>query len=292
MEPALQEILKKVRALEIRSKKLSDQLFTGEYHAAFKGKGMRFKEVREYYPGDDTRFIDWNVSARFGHPYSKVFEEERERSVILLIDISQSMGLGSRKRTKKDLMTAIAAMLSFSALTNGDKTGAIFFTGKIEKYIPPKKGRDHVLSIVRSLISLKPEQNMTRHKDACQFLQRTITQKSIVFMLSDFLGAEENAVFKTIARKHDAIAIHLHDPIEDKLPKAGLIPLQDAETGELAWVDSSNKHIQGQWSLLQERKRNFIEKQIRSSGWDYIFCSTPSDEVAILQKFFLKRAKL
>jgi uncharacterized protein (DUF58 family) len=291
MEPKLQEILKKVRALEIRSKKLSNQLFTGEYHSAFKGKGMRFKEVREYYPGDDIRFIDWNVSARFGHPYSKVFEEERERTVMLLLDLSHSMLLGSVKRTKKELMTEIAAILTFSALTNGDKTGAIFFTGKIEKYIPPKKGRQHLLYIVRSLLAFEPSQGNTLHNDACQFLQRTIRQKSIVFMLSDFIGAEETTVFKTIGHKHDAIAIHLHDPIEDILPKAGLIPLQDAESGRIAWVDSSSTQLQKHWPLLQKRKQMFLEKQLLSSGWDYIFFSTPDDEVALLQKFFLKRMK-
>lgn len=291
METHIKEILKKVKALEIRSKKLSKQLFTGEYHSAFKGKGMRFKEVREYYPGDDIRFIDWNVSARFGHPYSKVFEEERERTVMLLLDMSNSMQLGSQNRTKQELMTEIAAILTFSALTNGDKTGAIFFTGKIEKYIPPKKGRQHLLYIVRSLLGFEPTGGNTQHNEACQFLQRTVKQNSIVFMLSDFIGAEETSVFKTIGHKHDAIAIHLHDPIEDILPNAGLILLQDAETGQMAWVDSSSPHLQKQWPMLQKRKRMFLEKQIKSAGWDYIFCSTPENEVAMLQKFFLKRMK-
>jgi uncharacterized protein (DUF58 family) len=285
------EIIKKVRTLEIRSRKLSTQLFTGEYHAAFKGKGMLFKEVRDYYPGDDIRFIDWNVSARFGHPFSKVFEEERDRTVMLMLDLSGSTNLGSKGRTKKQMMTEMAAVLAFSALSNGDKTGAIFFTDKVEKYIPPIKGRQHLLYIVRTLLTYEPTSTGTNTKAALEYLQKTTRGKTILFMLSDFGGTEQLRVWKAIGHRHDAIAIHLHDPIEDHLPKAGLILLEDAETGEKVWVDSSDKMVQKHWPLLQQRRRDYLHSMLTKCGWDYLFCSTPADEVAVLQKFFLKRMK-
>jgi uncharacterized protein (DUF58 family) len=285
------DIIKKVRALEIRSRKLSTQLFSGEYHSTFRGKGMLFKEVRDYYAGDDIRFIDWNVSARFGHPFSKVFEEERERTVMLLIDISGSTTMGSKGRTKKQMMIEMAAVLAFSALSNGDKTGAILFTDKVEKYIPPIKGRQHLLYIVRTLLTCKPTSQKTNLTQALQYLQKTTRGRNIVFMLTDFAGSQPETAFKAIGHRHDAIAIHLHDPIEDKLPDAGLIPLEDAESGEINWVDSSDKILQKQWPLVQLRQRQQFELILKKSGWDYLFCSTPDDEVALLQKFFLKRMK-
>ncbi len=287
----ISDIIKKVRALEIRSRKLSTQLFSGEYHATFKGKGMLFKEVRDYYPGDDIRFIDWNVSARFGHPFSKVFEEERERTVMLMIDLSGSTSIGSQKRTKKELMLEMAAVLAFSAFSNGDKTGAILFTDKVEKYIPPQKGRQHLLYIVRTLLTFEPKSQQTDYKEALLFLQKTTRRKTILFFISDFAGSEFIKNMQATGQRHDAIAIHLHDPIEDKLPKAGLIPLENAETGEIAWVDSSDSTLQQQWPLLQTRRRKHIQTFLQKSGWDYLFCSTPDDEMAVLQKFFLKRMK-
>jgi uncharacterized protein (DUF58 family) len=285
------EIIKKVRALEIRSKKLSTQLFSGEYHSAFKGKGMLFKEVRDYYPGDDIRFIDWNVSARFGHPFSKVFEEERERTVLLMLDMSRSNDIGSTQRTKKELMIEMAAVLAFSAYSNGDKTGAILFTDKVEKYIAPKKGKQHLLYIVRTLIGFEPENNLTDIREAILFLQKTARSKNIIFLLSDFAVIDFPKTIQATGHRHDAIAIQLNDPVDDFLPKAGLIPLMDAETEQLAWVDSSDKILQKQWPLLQQRKRKHTENYLKKAGWDYLCCSTPEDEMAILQKFFLKRMK-
>jgi uncharacterized protein (DUF58 family) len=287
----ISDIIKKVRALEIRSKKLSTQLFSGEYHAAFKGKGMLFKEVRDYYPGDDIRFIDWNVSARFGHPFSKVFEEERERTVMLMLDMSGSNTIGSVNRSKKDLMIEIAAVLAFSAYSNGDKTGAILFTDKVEKYIAPKKGRQHLLYIVRTLIGFEPQNRMTDLREALQFLRKTSRNRTILFLMSDFAVGEFSKSIMVAGQRHDAISIHLHDPVEDKLPQAGLIPLEDAESGQIAWVDSNDKTLQKQWPLLQQRRKKHIESAFKKAGWEYLYCSTPDDEMAMLQKFFLKRLK-
>ncbi|HSK14067.1 MAG TPA: DUF58 domain-containing protein, partial [Phnomibacter sp.] len=196
------DIIKKVKALEIRSKKISSQLFSGEYHTAFRGKGMRFKEVRDYYPGDDIRFIDWNVSARFGHPFSKVFEEERERTVMLMLDMSGSNELGSHKRTKKEMMIEMAAVLAFSANANGDKTGAIFFTDRIEKFIPPKKGKQHLLFIVRNMLTHEPLGKGTNIRDALLFLQKTTTGKNILFLMSDLLVDMPQKALQATGHKH------------------------------------------------------------------------------------------
>ena len=237
-------ILKKVRELEIKSKKLTTHLFTGEYHSAFKGKGMSFREVREYYPGDDTRFIDWNVSARFSHPFSKVFEEERELTVFLLVDISNSNLFGTVGSRKKDLITEIGAVLTFSAISNNDKVGAIFFSDKIEKYIAPKKGRQHALYIVRELLSVEPKGKSTRMEDAIRFFNKTCRQKSIAFVLSDFTDVEYESDLKVISGRHDVIGVRIYDKMDAYLPDAGLMQIEDLETGSKRWVDSSDKLAQ------------------------------------------------
>src|SRR5882672_6852885 len=232
------EILKKVRILEIKSKKITTDLFTGEYHSAFKGKGMSFKEVREYHAGDDIRFIDWNVSARFGHPYSKVFEEERELTVMLLIDISASSLFGTVHSRKKDIITEIAAVLSFSAVNNSDKIGVIFYSDIVEAYIPPKKGRQHALYIVRELLSKEPKGKGTDVSKALRFFTNATRQKSIAFILSDFLDANYEDALRIAGRKHDVIGIKIYDRMDMELPAAGLLQVQDAESGFTKWVDS------------------------------------------------------
>ena len=217
------EILKKVRELEIKSKKLTTDLFTGEYHSAFKGKGMSFREVREYYAGDDIRFIDWNVSARFGHPYSKVFEEERELTVMLLIDVSASTFFGTMGNTKKNISTEIAAVLSFSAVNNGDKVGAILYSDKIEKYIPPKKGRQHALFILRELLASETASNGTALKTALKYFNNTTRQKSIAFVLSDFIDEGYQDSLRVAGNKHDVIGIKVYDKMDMDLPNVGML---------------------------------------------------------------------
>src|SRR5688500_4699486 len=234
------EILKKVRELEIKSKKLTSGLSTGDYHSAFKGKGMSFREVREYYAGDDIRFIDWNVSARFGHPFSKVFEEERELTVMLLIDVSASSFFGTVNATKKDVATEIAAVLAFSVVNNGDKIGAILYSDKIEKYIPPKKGKQHALYILRELLSIEPAQKGTAVATALRYFTNTTRQRSISFVLSDFIDDRYHDQLRIAARKHDVIGLKIYDRMDRQLPDVGLLRVEDAETGKQKWVDSGS----------------------------------------------------
>src|SRR4051812_26873076 len=217
------DILKKVRILEIKSKKLTTDLFTGEYHSAFKGRGMSFKEVREYAAGDDIRFIDWNVSARFGHPYSKVFEEERELTVMLLIDISASSMFGTVNATKKDLATEIAAVIAFSAVNNGDKVGVIFYSNRIEKYIPPKKGKQHALFIVRELLSVEPRNKSTQLSTALRYFNNTTRQRSIAFVLSDFMDTNYQDALRVAGNKHDLVGLKLYDRMDRRLPNIGML---------------------------------------------------------------------
>ncbi len=226
------EIIKKVHELEIISKRLTNHLFTGEYHSAFKGRGMSFKEVRDYYPGDNPKFIDWNVSARMGHLYSKVFEEERELTVYLLFDISASSVFGTFRQTKRDLITELCAVLAFSAIANNDKAGLILFSDHVEKFIPAKKGRDHVLYMVREMISFKPQRAQTDVLKALRFLNNTTHHKSIVFVLSDFADAGYQDALRVAARRHDVIGVQVFDRRDEELPKAGIINLRDAEVGK------------------------------------------------------------
>src|SRR3954452_7682610 len=216
-------LLKKVRELEIISKRLTNHLFTGEYHTAFKGRGMAFKEVREYQPGDDVRFIEWNVSARMGHTYSKLFEEERELSVYMLVDVSASSLFGTYKQTKRDLITEICAVLAFSAISNNDKAGVILYSDKVEKYIPAKKGKDHVLFMVRELLNHRPHSAYTDTLKALRFLNNTTKHKSIVFILSDFADAGYHDALRVAARRHDVIGVQVFDRRDEELPKAGLL---------------------------------------------------------------------
>lgn len=283
-------ILKKVRELEIKSKKLTNHLFTGEYHSAFKGRGMSFKEVKEYAAGDDIRFIDWNVSARMGGTYSKVFEEERELSVFLLVDASASSLFGSHLQNKKELITEICAVLAFSALSNNDKTGLLFFSNKVEKYIPSSKGREHVLYMVRELLTFEAKQKQTDIVKALQFLNGISRHRSIVFLLSDFADAGYHDALRIAAKRHDVIGIQVFDRNDEKLPDLGLVAVEDAETGNTVWLDTSDPMMKyayfNQFAKIQSDAYDTFKK----AGADLIQIATGDDYVKALQQFFIKRA--
>lgn len=285
------EILKKVRELEIKSKKLTSDLFTGEYHSAFKGKGMSFKEVREYDAGDDIRFIDWNVSARLGHPYSKIFEEERELTVMLLIDISPSSLFGTIHARKRDIITEIGAVLNFSAINNGDKVGAIFYSDRVEAYIPPKKGRQHALYIVRELLSKEPKGTGTQLNKALRYFNNVTRQKSIAFVLSDFLDANYGDALRIAGKKHDVIGIKIYDKMDMELPAAGLLQVQDAETGSTRWIDSGNAFVRQRYQEEFFRVTAYSTQSFKKAGCDLLHVRTGDDYVKVLQRFFLSRNK-
>jgi uncharacterized protein (DUF58 family) len=285
-----EDILKKVRELEIISKKLTNHLFTGEYHSAFKGRGMSFKEVRDYTPGDDPRFIDWNVSARMGHTFSKVFEEERELTVYLLIDISASSLFGTFRQNKKDLITEICAVLAFSAVTNNDKVGLIFFSDQVEKFIPAKKGRDHVLYMVREMLTFKARRAQTDVVKALQFLNNTTRHKSIVFVLSDFADAGYHETLRIAAKRHDVIGVQVYDKRDDQLPPVGLVQLRDAETGKMVLLDANDPYTRFKYSEQFQKILEDAKNAFRKAGADLLQISTGQDYVKILQQFFIRRA--
>jgi uncharacterized protein (DUF58 family) len=284
------EILKKVRELEIKSKKLTSDLFTGEYHSAFKGKGMSFREVREYSPGDDIRFIDWNVSARFGHPFSKVFEEERELTVMLLIDVSASSYFGTANLLKKDLATEVAAVLSFSVVNNGDKIGVILYSDKIEKYIPPKKGKQHALYILRELLTAEPVKKGTALGTALRYFTNTTRQKSIAFVLSDFIDASYEDQLRIAAKKHDVIGLKLYDKMERQLPNVGMLRVEDAETGTQKWIDTGSAFVRHQHEREFFRITDYSNTVFKKCGADLLHLRTDEDFVKVLQRFFISRS--
>ncbi len=283
-------LIKKVRTLEIKSKRLTNHLFTGEYHTAFKGRGMTFKEVREYQPGDDVRFIEWNVSARMGHTYSKLFEEERELSVFFLVDVSASSLFGTYRQTKKDLITEICAVLAFSAINNNDKAGLIFFSDKVEKYIPAKKGKDHVLYMVRELLSFQPHSAQTDIVKALAFLNNVTRHKSIVFVLSDFADAGYKEVLRVAAKRHDVIGIQVYDKRDEQLPKAGLMQLRDAETGKMVWIDTNDTLSRFRYNRQFTKIMEDAKQTFRDAGADLVQLATGEDYVKALQQFFIRRA--
>lgn len=284
------DILKKVRELEITSKRLTNHLFTGEYHTAFKGRGMSFKEVRDYYPGDDPRFIDWNVSARMGHPYTKVFEEERELTVYLLVDVSASSLFGTFRQTKRDLITEMCAVLAFSAITNNDKAGLIFFSDHVEKFIPAKKGRDHVLYMVREMLTFKPQRAQTDVLKALRFLNNTTRHKSIVFVLSDFADAGYQDALRVAANRHDVIGVQVYDKRDDQLPPAGLMQLRDAETGKMVVLNTNDPYTRFKYSQQFQKVLEDARNAFRKAGADLLQVSTGQDYVKLLQQFFIRRA--
>ncbi len=285
------DILKKVRQLEIKSKQLTTNLFSGEYHSAFKGKGMSFKEVREYAAGDDIRFIDWNVSARFGHPYSKVFEEERELNVMLLVDVSASSLFGTVNATKRELSTEIAAVLTFSAINNGDKVGVIFYSDTIEKYIPAKKGRDHALFIIRELLSVSSGKKGTRLGLALRYFRNMNKHKSIAFILSDFIDTNYGDSLRVAAARHDVVGIKVFDKMDMQLPKVGLLRVEDAETGEQRWVDTSSDYLRHEYEKEFFAQTDYSSRSFKRSGSDLLHIRTDEDYVKVLQKFFISRHK-
>ena len=284
------ELLKKVRKIEIKTRGLSSHIFSGEYHSAFKGRGMAFSEVREYTPGDDIRSIDWNVTARFNTPFVKVFEEERELSVMLLVDVSASGGFGTNKQLKQDLITELCAVVAFSASQNNDKIGVIFFSDKIEKFIPPKKGKTHVLRIIRELLEFKPENKQTNIELALKYLSNIIKKRSIVFVISDFLT--ENTykdALKIANKKHDIVALRIIDKVETELPDVGLIKLKDNETGKVFWVNTSDKMFRKQFAINQIKFEEDIKDIFNRSGIDATKIFTHESYVKPLMNLFKNR---
>lgn len=285
------DILKKVKELEIRSKKLTTHLFTGEYHTAFKGRGMVFKEVREYAAGDDVRFIDWNVSARMGNPYSKLFEEERELTMMLLVDISASSLFGTVKQRKKDLITEVCAVLAFSAVNNNDKVGVIFFSDVIEFFIPPRKGKEHVLYIVRELLTVQPRSKGTNLNEAVRFFNTAVKQKSIAFILSDFMVEQYDDPLRVAGNRHDVIGIKVYDKMDMDLPEVGMVQLRDAETGQTRWIDTNDRMVQYHYHEQFIRNEEACRLSFLKSGADLLYLRTDEDYVKVLQQFFSKRKK-
>ncbi|RYY93982.1 MAG: DUF58 domain-containing protein [Chitinophagaceae bacterium] len=264
-------------------------MFTGEYHSAFKGRGMSFKEVREYAAGDDPRFIDWNVSARFGHPFSKLFEEERELTVMLLVDVSASSLFGTVNSTKRELATEIAAVLAFSAINNGDKVGAILYSDTIEKYIPPKKGRTQGLFLVRQLLTHEPAQGGTGLGKALRYFNNTTRRKSIAFILSDFLDTGYDDALRVIGRRHDTVGIKIYDPMDQRLPDAGLLQVEDLETGRREWVDTGNAFVRQEYEQEFFRITGYANNVFKKAGSDLLHLRTDEDYVKVLQRFFISR---
>ncbi|MFM9911033.1 MAG: DUF58 domain-containing protein [Chitinophagaceae bacterium] len=283
------EIIKKVRELEIKSKRLTRHLFTGEYHSAFKGRGMLFKEVREYQHGDDIRFIDWNVSARFNHPFSKLFEEERELSVMLLVDVSASSLFGTTNAIKKDLITEIAAVLAFSAISNNDKVGILFYSDEVEKFIPPKKGRDHVLYIVRELLASQPKRKGTKLGEALRRFNNSTRQKCITFILSDFIDTSFSDAIKVAGKKHDVIGIKLYDPLDMQLPAVGLLQATDFESGKSMVIDTDDFATRQYYQQAFFKHTDWCKNIFLKAGCDLLHLKTDEDYVKLLQKFFIGR---
>jgi len=283
------ELLKKVRKIEIKTRGLSSQVFSGQYHSAFKGKGMAFSEVREYQFGDDIRSIDWNVTARFNHPFVKIFEEERELTVMLLIDVSGSNEFGTQKQLKSELMTEIAGVLSFSAIYNNDKVGVIFFSNKIEKFIPPQKGTAHILRIIRELINFKPDNKGTDISEAMRYFTNIIKKRCIAFVISDFVDNNFYDAFKIANKKHDVIAIHVDDQRETSLPKVGIVKLKDAESGKSILVDTSNKETQNLFAKQWLERTSFFKTQLTKNGIDLVSISTEQDYIKPLISLFKRR---
>lgn len=285
------ELLKQVRQIEIRTKGLVNQVFSGEYHSVFKGRGMEFSEVREYQFGDDIRNIDWNVTARFGHPFVKIFEEERELTVMLMVDLSGSQMFGSLSKTKQRVAAELSAILAFSALKNNDKVGLILFTDKVEKFVPPRKGNSHVLRIVREVLSFEPEGNQTNLRTALEFMNGAIKKRSIAFLLSDFMDEGYEKILRIVGKKNDLIGIVLDDRRESEIPQMGLIKLTDAETNQERWIDTSSTRVQ---EALKKRRQEIQAKRkslFVTSRLDSIYVQAGENYITPLVKFFRMREK-
>jgi len=283
------DLFKKVRKIEIKTRGLSNQIFSGEYHSVFKGRGMAFSEVREYQFGDDIRNIDWNVTARFNHPFVKIFEEERELTVMLLIDVSGSNNFGTQSQLKQDVVTEIAAVLSFSAIQNNDKVGVIFFSNKIEKFIPPKKGTSHILRIIRELIDFKAENKGTNIAEALRYLTNAIKKKSTTFLISDFMDEGFEKAIQIANYKHDLIAIRVTDEREKEIPNVGMVRMLDAETGSSMWVDTSSSKVRKHYAGMIAAKTVQLDTMFARFGVDMVKIFTGEDYVKPLMNLFKKR---
>ena len=285
------EILKKVRKIEIKTRRLSNNIFAGQYHSAFKGRGMAFSEVREYQFGDDVRDIDWNVTARFHRPYVKVFEEERELTVMLLIDVSGSLDFGTQKQMKRDMVTEIAATIAFSAIQNNDKIGVVFFSDRIEKYIPPKKGRKHILYIIREMLNFQPESKRTDVKQAVEFLSSVQKRRTTAFILSDFYVRDEfQQSLQICNRKHDVVAIQVYDQRARELPDVGLMKVVDAETGHEQYVDTGSKALRQAYHKYWNSRQAQLEETFNKSNVDHVSVATNEDFVKALMMLFKQRS--
>ncbi|MFD1552378.1 DUF58 domain-containing protein [Putridiphycobacter roseus] len=285
------ELLKKVRKIEIKTKGLTSQIFSGEYHSAFKGKGMAFNEVREYALGDEIRTIDWNVTARFNEPFVKVFEEERELTVMLIIDISPSGMFGTKNQLKRETITELCAVLAFSASSNKDRIGVILFSDKVEKYLPPKKGKSHILQIIRTLLNVEPQGKTTNIESALQFLSKIQKKKATVFLLSDFKAKDYSNALKIVSRKHDLIALKIADEGEYKLPSIGLAKFKDLESGKSVWVNTNAKKVK---AAFEEKQKTFdaaVKQNFRKLNVDYAALRTDQDYIKPLMNLFDRRTK-
>jgi uncharacterized protein (DUF58 family) len=285
------ELLKKVRKIEIKTRGLSAQIFSGEYHSAFKGRGMSFSEVREYIAGDDIRNIDWNVTARFNHPYVKVFEEERELTVMLVVDVSASGNFGTSSQFKRDLITELTAVLAFSAIENNDKAGVIFFSDKIELFIPPKKGRTHILRIIRELINFKPQGTKTDIGGALRYLNNMIKKKSITFLISDFMAGGYEDALKVASKKHDLAALRIMDIRESEMPNVGLVRFVDAETGYDSVLDTSNAEARRNYNIWWKQTEKQTSDLLNRVGVDHALIHTNQPYVQPLVNLFKRREK-
>ncbi|MCQ2232393.1 MAG: DUF58 domain-containing protein [Paludibacteraceae bacterium] len=283
------EILKKVRKIEIKTRGLSRNIFAGEYHTAFKGRGMAFAEVREYQYGDDIRNIDWNVTARFNKPFIKVFEEEREMTMMLLVDVSGSGDFGTQVQKKREMMTEIAATLAFSAIQNNDKIGVIFFSDKIEKFIPPQKGKKHVLYIIRELLGFEPESKKTNIEEALIYLTNAIKKRCTAFIISDFIDKDFKKSLTIANRKHDVVALQIYDKREMELPSVGLIRMKDAESGEDIWIDTSSAKVRNLYHKNWKERQEKVKQTLSQCGVDSVAISTDEDYVKALMKIFKQR---
>ncbi len=294
MQQSENDILKRVRKIEIKTRGLSNEIFAGKYHTAFRGRGMSFSEVREYRAGDDVRDIDWNVTARSSKPHIKIYEEERELTMMLLVDVSDSRSFGTTERLKKNVITEIAAVLAFSAAQNNDKVGCIFFSDKVEKFIPPKKGKSHILTIIRELIKFRPESKRTAISEAVRYLTNVNKKRCTTFILSDFMNSPRDAEaledsLKIAGSKHDLVGIRVWDPREAELPDVGIIELEDAETGRKVWVDTSSRRVREHYAESWAQRDAAITELLRRNRIDTAMIPTDGDYVVELIKLFKKR---
>jgi uncharacterized protein (DUF58 family) len=291
MSTSTTELLKNIRKIEIKTRGLSSQIFSGEYHSAFKGRGMAFSEVREYVPGDEVRTIDWNVTARFNQPYVKVFEEERELTVMLIVDVSASTMFGTKNKEKREIITELCAILAFSAIQNNDKAGVIFYSDKVEKFIPPKKGKSHILRIIKELLEFEPVNTKTNTADALRYFNNIVKKRSIAFVISDFLDENYEDALKLTNKKHDMVGFKVSDPSEIELPNIGYAKFLDPETNEVYWVNTTSEKIRKEYAKQAKLHRDVTKEIMRKSGVDYTEIYTNRPYIKPLMNLFRKRAK-